>query len=159
MIRTEAQIEEFERMLAYYDNPMAYGDQGTLITILKETQRIYGCVPNEEINKIALTMRTATNIIQSLVNRFPSLQGENATHILLMCNGERCANRQSVALIHSIEKYLGCYVGQTTADKRFELRTQHCLGRCKEGPNMNIDADQYGAMTLDKFMVINKKYK
>lgn len=159
MIKTETQHEEFGRMLDYYDTPMAQGDQGTLITILKETQRIFGCVPDEEIVQISTVMKTSIRIIHSLINRFPSLQKENATHVLLMCNGERCANRQSVALIHSIEKYLGCYVGQTTSDKRFELRTQHCLSRCMEGPNMNIDMDQYGAMNLDKFKEIAKKYK
>lgn len=159
MNKTNEQNEEFGRMLEYYDTPMAKGDQGTLITMLKETQKIFGCVPNAEIVKIATVMKTSLNIIHSLINRFPSLQAENATHVVLMCNGERCANRQSVALIHSIEKYLGCYVGQTTSDKRFELRTQHCLSRCKEGPNMNIDADQYGAMNLEKFKEIAKNYK
>ena len=159
MIKTEIQTEEFRRMLDYYNTPMAAGDQGTLITILKETQRIFNCVPNEEITLIAETMKTSSGIIRSLINRFPSLQAETATHIVLMCNGERCANRQSVALIHSIEKFMDCYVNQTTKDKRFELRTQHCLSRCMEGPNMNIDADQYGAMTLDKFKATIKQYK
>ncbi len=159
MIKTEAQQEEFRRMLDYYDTPMAAGDQGTLITILKETQKIFGCVPNEEISLISATMKTSQGIIHSLINRFPSLQAETATHTVLMCNGERCANRQSVALIHSIEKFMDCYVGQTTKDKRFALKTQHCLSRCMEGPNMNIDADQYGAMTLDKFKETIKKYK
>jgi NADH:ubiquinone oxidoreductase subunit E len=159
MIKTEAQHEEFKRMLAYYDNPMAHGDQGTLITILKETQRIYGCIPDEERNKISATMKSSVNIIHSLINRFPSLQAENATHVVLMCNGERCANRQSLALIRSIEIFLQTKTGQTSKDKRFVLRTQHCLGRCMEGPNMNIDADQYGAMDLDKFKEILKKYK
>jgi NADH-quinone oxidoreductase subunit E len=159
MIKSTAQKEEFERMLGYYDSPLAHGDQGTLITILKETQKIFGCVPNEEIAEIAKTMKMSEAIIQSLINRFPSLQGERATHIVLMCNGERCANKQSLPLIKSIEKYLNIRVGQTTGDKRFELRTQHCLGRCLEGPNMNLDADQYGAMTLEKFKEITQKYK
>ncbi|TFG83351.1 MAG: hypothetical protein E4G74_01345 [Erysipelotrichales bacterium] len=159
MIRTKAQIEEFERMLTYYDSPLAVGDQGTLITILKETQKIFGCVPNAEIDRISSVMKTSSNIIRSLIHRFPSLQAENATHTVLMCNGERCANRQSIALIRNIEKYLETNIGQTTPDKRFELRTQHCLHRCLEGPNMNIDADQYGAMTLDKFKEIIKQYK
>jgi NADH:ubiquinone oxidoreductase subunit E len=159
MIKTDAQKEEFDRMLGYYDTPLAHGDQGTLITILKESQRIFGCVPNAEIGEISKVMKMSEAIIKSLVNRFPSLQGESATHIVLMCNGERCANRQSLALIKSIENFLNILVGQTTGDKRFELRTQHCLGRCMEGPNMNLDSDQYGAMTLDKFKEIAKKYK
>lgn len=159
MIKTETQNIEFERMLAYYDTPMAHGDQGTLITILKETQNIFGCVPEEELTKISNVMQTPLSIIHSLIHRFPSLQAENATHIVLMCNGERCANRRSIELIRSIEEYLATKVNHTTPDHRFELKTQHCLGRCLEGPNMNIDRDQYGAMSLDKFKVILKKYK
>ncbi|HAO62225.1 MAG TPA: hypothetical protein DCQ90_10095 [Erysipelotrichaceae bacterium] len=159
MIKTEEQKSEFKRMLDYYDTPFTSNDQGTLITILKETQKIFGCVPNEEILEIARVMKSSEGILKSMIRRFPSLLGESATHTILMCNGERCENRKSFQLIKDIEKYLDCSVGQTTKDKKFELKTQHCLRRCMEGPNLNIDSDQYGAMTLEKFKEIVRKYK
>ena len=159
MIKSKEQIDEFKRMLAYYDTPFASNDQGTLITILKETQKIFGCVPDVEIDEISRVMATTPKVIRSMIQRFPSLLAQSGTHTILMCNGERCANRQSVALIQSVEKYLGIRVGQQTPDKKFELKTQHCLHRCMEGPNMNIDNDPYGELNLEKFKTILEKYK
>ena len=159
MNKTPEQISEFKAMLDYYDNSFASTDQSELILVLKETQRIFGCIPNDLMPEIIRIMKTSAPIIKSLIHRFPSLLAENATHIIIMCNGERCAKKDSVELIRKVEKYLGIYVGQTTADKKFELRTQHCLHRCVTSPNMQVDQDEYANIDFDKVKGILTAYK
>mgnify|MGYP001810285070 FL=1 len=72
MIKSEEQKSEFRRMLDYYDTPFTSNDQGTLITILKETQKIFGCVPNEEILEIAPVMKSSEGILKSMIRRMPA---------------------------------------------------------------------------------------
>jgi NADH:ubiquinone oxidoreductase subunit E len=58
-----------------------------------------------------------------------------------------------------LERELGIRCGETTPDKRFDLERVACLGCCALSPVVQIDADIYSRMTVNKLSELLKQYE
>jgi len=140
-----------DKIIAYYKSDVGT-DQISLLECLKSIQVEFKQIPNEAIERCAIAFNTQIAVVKALIQRTAQLKQESKTHVITMCNGERCQARQAYRFIASIEEYLKIKVGQTTPDKRFELRTQHCLHRCAMGKNVNLDDQELTEMTYEKLI-------
>lgn len=61
-------------------------------------------------------------------------------------------------VLQAIENTLKIKVGQTTADKKFTLKTTNCLGWCHKGPAMLINDEVYTELTPGKAIDIIESY-
>src|SRR5215216_4785321 len=64
-------------------------------------------------------------------------------HGLNVCTNISCQLKGSKEIVQYIEQKLNIKVGQTTADKRFTLRSVECLGACIGAPMMQVDKDYH----------------
>lgn len=155
---TDEQRAKLIQLIASYEDDFLGVDQTGLVACMKAIQAEFGLVPEEALGLMSTRLKTNPGILRGLIARSPSLRTETKVHTILLCNGERCSNRGAVAFIKSVEKALNTEVGQKTKDGRFQLMTQRCLHRCEFGINLNIDADEYTQMNLEKLLAALKKY-
>ena len=59
-----------------------------------------------------------------------------------------------VRILEAIEKHLGIKEGQTTEDMEYSLETVACIGACGLAPNIVINKQTYGHLTISKISEI-----
>ena len=118
--------------------------KGSLITILQNTQDIYGYLPK--------IMGVGTFYTQF---RFEPV----GKYLIMLCQGTACHVNSSELILQTIKDELGIEDGQTTADGLFSLKCVACLGCCSLSPVMMINEDTYGSLTPDKTKKILKELR
>ena len=121
-----------EQALAYYRRQGAPGDQTALVSLLKEVQQEFGCVPQWFVGEMAREYGIKESYLLAVVKRIPSLRLEN-THLLEVCGGPNC--RASLAPF--IEKTYG------KNPREFTLKISGCMRMCGKGPNIKWDGRLY----------------
>ena len=67
-----------------------------------------------------------------------------------VCTNVACVLRGADGLVAHCEKRLGIEVGQTTADRRFTLHEEECLGACGTAPAMMLNNDYHEDLDAQK---------
>ena len=78
---------------------------------------------------------------------------------LQTCRNVSCSMRGAERLIDHLQKKLGIGIGETTADGRFTLVTNQCLGTCDHAPAFMIDDDLYQDLDAAKTDAALAEYK
>lgn len=136
------------------------GQKGSLITILQNTQDIYGFLPLSVLEyishktgiKSAKIFGVATFYTQFRLNPV----GEN---LIMLCKGTACHVNGADKIEEAIIEELNIHDGETTEDKLFTLNNVACLGCCSLSPVMMINGETYGSLTPQKTKKIIKEIK
>ena len=70
--------------------------------------------------------------------------------VIEVCRTSSCWLLGAEDVIRHLEKQLNIKVGQTTADGMFTLKSVECLGSCGTAPMMQVGADYYENLNLQK---------
>jgi NADH-quinone oxidoreductase subunit E len=70
--------------------------------------------------------------------------------VIEVCRTSSCWLLGAEDVIGHIEKRLGIKAGETSADGMFTLKTVECLGSCGTAPMMQVGADYYENLSLQK---------
>lgn len=134
--------------------------KGSLITILQQTQEIYGYLPKEAIEKISEATGIATSEIMGVGTFYTQFRFEPVgKYLIMLCQGTACHVNSSELILQTIKDELGIDDGQTTEDGLFSLKCVACLGCCSLSPVMMINDDTYGSLTPDKTKKILKELR
>ena len=76
-----------------------------------------------------------------------------------VCRTSSCWLLGAEDVIKHIEKKLNIKVGETTADGMFSLKGVECLGSCGTAPMMQVGADYYENLTLEKVDNLLQRFK
>ncbi|MBR1731199.1 MAG: NADH-quinone oxidoreductase subunit NuoE [Ruminococcus sp.] len=134
--------------------------KGSLITILQNTQDIYGYLPKEAIELISEKTGIATSEIMGVGTFYTQFRFEPVgKYLIMLCQGTACHVNSSELILQTIKDELGIEDGQTTADGLFSLKCVACLGCCSLSPVMMINEDTYGTLTPDKTKKILKELR
>lgn len=79
--------------------------------------------------------------------------------LIEVCRTSSCWLLGAEDVIRHIEKKLNIKVGETTADGMFSLKGVECLGSCGTAPMMQVGADYYENLTLDKVDNLIHRFK
>ena len=127
------------------------GVKGSLITILQQTQEIYGYLPKEAISLISEKTGIAESEIMGVGTFYTQFRFEPVgKYLIMLCQGTACHVNSSELILQTIKDELGIDDGQTTDDGLFSLKCVACLGCCSLSPVMMINEDTYGSLTPDK---------
>lgn len=139
----------------------AYGDvPGSMITILQQTQDIYGYLPKEAIEHIAERTKSEVSEIMGVATFYTQFRLTPAgKHLIMLCQGTACHVNSSELILQTIRDELGIDDGETTEDGIFSLKCVACLGCCSLSPVMMIDEDAYGSLTPAKVKEILKSIR
>ena len=129
-----------------------YGEvKGSLITILQQTQEIYGYLPKEAIEYIAERTGIEISEIMGVATFYTQFRlTPVGKYLIMLCQGTACHVNSSELILQTIKDELGIDDGETTADGLFSLKCVACLGCCSLSPVMMINENAYGSLTPDK---------
>lgn len=131
-----------------------------LIPILQEVQREFGYIAPESVRHISRYLRISENQIFGVSSFYAQFRfTAPGRHSIKVCLGTACHVRGGATLLEMLERELGISCGETTPDRRFDLERVACLGCCALSPVVQIDADIYSRMTVNKLSELLKQYE
>lgn len=144
-IRTD--LSELEPILTKYRNI-----PGSLITVLQQTQGIYGYLPQEAIVAISKALKIKIAKIMGVITFYAQFRlNPIGKHLIMVCQGTACHVNGSEKVAEALAEELSIQPGETTPDKMFTLENVACLGCCSMAPVMMIQRqgnnEVYGPLT------------
>lgn len=135
-----SELERLEPILAHYP-----ATEASLIQVLQDVQRTYRYLPCEVLERVAsrLDVPLAHVFSVSTFYRAFALTPQGDTTIQV-CTGTACHIRGASGLLDQLERDLHVGPGQTTADRRFTLRTVNCVGACAMAPIVIVGNQYHG---------------
>jgi NADH-quinone oxidoreductase subunit E len=134
--------------------------QAACIEALKVVQNHRRWVSDESLKDIAAYMEMSTEELDSVATFYNLIfRKPVGRHIILVCDSISCWVMGYESLRDELTKLIGIKLGETSADSRFTMLPNPCLGTCDCAPAMMIDNDLYRNITLDQLNDILKKYE
>lgn len=148
------EIKEVDSILEKYK-----GKRGALIPVLQNIQNSIGFLPINIQKKVAEVLNVPEKEVYGVATfySFFSLipRGKNNIRV---CLGTACFVKGGKKIVDRIGKELGISPGQTTADRKFSLQVNRCLGACGLAPIVVINDKVYQKVKLEKIMDIVYSY-
>jgi NADH:ubiquinone oxidoreductase subunit E len=124
------------------------GRPPNMLRTLLAVQKILGHVPAATLRPIAQTLKVPEAHVVGVLSYYPDLHAApRGRHVVRVCLGEACVANRSLALLDSLQRFLGVGIGETTKDGGTTLERVYCLGNCGVGPTVMIDETIYGRMS------------
>lgn len=129
-----------------------------LIAVLHRTQSLYGYLPEEVIDVIAVEMGIPTAHIWGVATFYHYFNLKpQGRHQIAVCMGTACYVKGAAQLVETLKQQLKIDWGQTTEDQLFTLNPARCLGACGLAPVVMINDKIYGDLTPKKMLdILNK---
>jgi len=131
-----------------------------LIAILHRAQELYGYLPREIMDEVALTMNIPTSHIWGVATFYHYFNlNPIGKHTISVCMGTACYIKGADRILNTIKEELNVEIGDTSEDRLFTLQEARCLGACGLAPVIMIDDTIYGNLTPKKTLEIIKNYR
>lgn len=136
-------------------------DKGKIITVLQETQDIFGYIPEDAIKSIAAALGVPSTEIYGVATFYGQfhlqVRGKN---IVRVCTGTACHVQGGGKILEAINKALGLSGKETTTeDLLFTVEPVACLGACGMAPVMMVNEDAYGRVSSKDVPEILNRYR
>ncbi len=135
--------------------------KGSLMPILQEAQEIYGYLPIEVQEIIAVEMDIPLEKIYGVVTFYSQFSlYPKGKYNISVCLGTACYVKGSGDIYEKLKEKLGLKDSETcTSDGKFSLESCRCIGACGLAPVLTVNDDVYGKLTVDDVDKILAKYK
>ena len=152
IIQDQSKQERLEQALARYAP-----EEGSLISILQDTQGIFGYIPADSVYTIGRRLNVTPAKIMGVATFYSQFRLKPVgKYLIQLCQGTACHVNGSERIEQVINEALGIKDGETTEDGLFTLESVACLGCCSLSPVMMINGEAYGNLTADKVRSILK---
>ena len=128
-----------------------HGDEGELIPILQQAQKVFGYVPEIAIIQIAKFLHLPEVTVYGVATFYAQFKlVPTGRNIIRVCRGTACHVRGGAKILNEVEKQLGIGPGETTPDLEHTLETVACIGCCALSPAMVVNNKVHGRMAIQK---------
>ena len=142
--------ERLNSILSSYE-----GKREELIPILQQVQEELGYLPEQAMLEIAQFTGVPESHVYGVATFYSQFRFTPiGKHHVMVCRGTACHVRGAPRILQTIEKHLGIKEGQTTEDMEYSLETVACIGACGLAPNIVINKQTYGHLTINKISEI-----
>jgi NADH-quinone oxidoreductase subunit E len=129
------------------------------IEALKVVQHHRRWISDESLKDVATYMEMTPEELDSVATFYNLLfRKPVGRHIILVCDSISCWVMGYEKIKGHLTEKLGIQYGQTTADDRFTLLPNCCLGTCDTAPALMVDKDLYKNVTIEQLDEILQKY-
>ncbi len=137
---------------------------GSLITILQQTQDIYGYLSMDAINYISQRTGIMPAKIYGVATFYAQFRLQPiGKYLIMLCKGTACHVNGADMIQEAVCEHLGIQDGETTEDGLFTLNEVACLGCCSLAPVMmvkTVDGEEtFGNLTKSSVTKILDDYK
>jgi NADH-quinone oxidoreductase subunit E len=130
------------------------------IEALKIVQEHRRWISDESLHDIATFMNISEAELDSVATFYNLIfRKPVGRHVILLCDSISCWVMGYKSIVHHLHGRLGIKFGETTADGRYTLLPNCCLGTCDCAPALMIDDDLYRNLTTDKLDKILETYQ
>jgi NADH-quinone oxidoreductase subunit E len=152
---SEVEIKEIHEEIKQYPYPSV-----ACIDALKIVQQHRGWISDESVKDIAQLLGISNEEVDGVATFYSRIYRKPVgRNVILICDSVSCMVMGYESIYEYISKKLGVNFGETTADGRFTLLPNSCLGDCDNAPAMMINNDHYNRLTIDKIDVLLELYK
>jgi NADH:ubiquinone oxidoreductase subunit E len=125
--------------------------EGNLITLLQDTQEVFGYVPQEAVYWFANELDVPASRFFGIATFYAQFhlkpRGKN---IVTACCGTACHVRGAERLVNAVKRELKLEEDQdTTEDRLITVEKLACLGTCSLAPVVIINGKMFGKATPD----------
>lgn len=129
------------------------------IEALKVVQHHRRWISDESLRDVAAYMQMSPEELDSVATFYNLLFRQPVgRHVILLCDSISCWVMGYDGIKEYLLNKLGIAYGETTADDRFTLLPNCCLGTCDTAPALMIDRDLYKNVTIDQLDEILEQY-
>ena len=151
---SDAERREIEAELPHYADRRSVS-----IEALKIVQKHRGWVADEAIADVAEFLQLAPAELEGVATFYNMIfRKPVGRHVVLLCDSVSCWIMGSDPLFRHFAQRLGIAPGETSADGRFTLLPNVCLGACDHAPVMMIDEAHYQDLDPSKLDAIIDRY-
>jgi NADH-quinone oxidoreductase subunit E len=151
---TQEEIKEISEEIGQYPYASA-----ACIDVLKIVQRHRGWISDESVKDIAEMLGMSSEDVDSVATFYTRIYRKPVgRNVILICDSVSCMIMGYESIYNYLSAKLGIRFGETTADGRFTLLPNSCLGDCDHAPAMMINSDHYNNLTLEKIDEFIDKY-
>jgi len=134
--------------------------KAAVIEALKIVQEERRWVSDENVDDIAALLGMSADEVDSVATFYNLIfRRPVGRHVILVCDSISCWVMGYEDLKQGLMDHLQIRYGQTTADGRFTLLPNACLGCCDHAPALMVDNDLYQDITPVMIKDILAKYK
>ena len=152
---SEKEIHEIEHEIGLYPVKSA-----ACIEALKIVQEHRGWVSDESVKDIAAILEMTPEDVDGVATFYNMIfRKPVGRNVIFVCNSVTCYMMGYESIYQYMSRKLGITWGQTTADSRFTLLPNPCLGDCDHAPAMMINKDHYNKLKSEMIDDILEKYK
>jgi NADH-quinone oxidoreductase subunit E len=137
LTETEIQAIDHEVELVPYK-------KAAVIEALKIVQQQRGWISDESVEAIASHLDMSPAEVDSVATFYNLIfRKPVGRHLILLCDSISCYVMGYPKIYEMLQQQLNIKFGETTADQRFTLLPNPCLGCCDHAPALMIDEDLY----------------
>ena len=152
---TREELTEIEAEVTHFEQK-----RSGCIEALKTVQRHRGWISDENLSDLAEFLEMTVDELDGVATFYNLIfRKPVGRHVILVCSSVSCWVMGYDQVLQHIEEKLGVRLGETTADARFTLLPNVCLGACDHAPALMIDDDQYGDLDSGKIDEILARYE
>ncbi|HZJ75658.1 MAG TPA: NADH-quinone oxidoreductase subunit NuoE [Clostridia bacterium] len=134
------------------------GIKGSLITILQQSQEVYGYLPEDVLYKISDSTGIFPARVLGVATFYAQFRFQPiGKYLIMLCEGTACHVNGAESILKAITDTLDIKDGETTKDGLFSLKIVACLGCCSLSPAIMINEETYGNLTPKKVKLIIKE--
>jgi len=134
--------------------------RGACIDALLVVQRHSGWVDDDSIKEIATLLEMTPDEVDSVATFYNLIcRRPVGRHAIRLCTSVSCWVMGYGGILAYFKERWNLVPGQTTADGRFTLLPNQCLGTCDHGPALMIGDDLHQAVDVSKLDAILARYE
>lgn len=151
---TEKEKQEINEEIKMYPVKSA-----ACIEALKIVQKNRHWISDESVTDVAEILDMSVAEVDSVATFYNMIfRKPVGRNIIFLCESISCYIMGFETIYEYISKKLGIKFGETTADGRFTLLPNPCLGNCDIAPSMIVNEDLHNKLTVEKIDKILESY-
>jgi NADH-quinone oxidoreductase subunit E len=153
------QLTETEIQAIDHEVGMVPYKKAAVIEALKIVQQSRGWISDESVEAIAEHLEMSAAEVDSVATFYNLIfRKPVGRHIILLCDSISCYVMGYQKLYETLQQQLNIKFGETTADKKFTLLPNACLGCCDHAPALMIGDDLYRDIKVEDLEKILSNY-
>lgn len=153
------QLTETEIQAIDHEVSMVPSKKAAVIEALKVVQQNRRWISDESVEAIAAHLEMSAAEVDSVATFYNLIfRKPVGRHIILLCDSISCYVMGYKKLYEALQQELNIKFGETTADKKFTLLPNACLGCCDHAPALMIDEDLYRDIKMEDLEKVLNNY-
>ena len=149
------EVHEIEEELPRYPTKRA-----VCVEALMAVQKHRGWVDDEALRDVAALLGMSPEEVENVATFYCRVYRRPVgRHVILVCDSVSCWIMGGETVREHLTNRLGIGLGETTADGRFTMLPNACLGDCDHAPAMMVDGDLHRNLAVENVDAILERYE